>query len=209
MKLLDGVKEVLEPMIDWVVATVELWGYPGIFVMMFLESSFFPFPSEVVMVPAGINVALGKMNFFAVMVAGVGGSIAGAWFNYYLAVKFGRNALLKAPIVNKFVTEEKLQRVEKFFEKHGPISTFNGRLVPLVRQYISFPAGLARMNPLKFTLYTGAGAGIWVLVLTLLGYFFGSNEDLLEEYLGQITIGILLFIGVLTVGYIIYHKRKR
>ncbi len=199
--------DLLHDIIDWVVATVEAWGYIGIFIMMFLESSFFPFPSEVVMIPAGALAYEGKMNLYAAIGTGIAGSLAGAWFNYWLAYYLGRSVLLKAPVIRRFVTEEKMNRVESFFAKHGPISTFNGRLIPVVRQYISFPAGLAKMNAFKFTLYTGAGAGIWMTILVLLGYFLQHNEDLIEQYLGRITIGTLVFIGILTVGYIFYHKK--
>lgn len=145
--------------INWIVQTVGDLGYMGIFVMMFLESSFFPFPSEVVMIPAGYLASIGQMNLFVAIAFGIAGSLAGALFNYYLAIKFGRAFLQK---YGKFVLvrEETLEKMENFFAKHGHISTFSGRLVPAVRQYISLPAGLARMDLFKFSLYTSLGAGI-------------------------------------------------
>ncbi len=201
--------DLLHTIIDSIVGIVSAWGYIGIFVMMFLESSFFPFPSEVVMIPAGYLAFQGELNVFLVILMGILGSLGGAWLNYFLALKLGRSVLLKTPIVRNFVTQEKMKKVEDFFAKHGPISTFNGRLVPVVRQYISFPAGLAKMNPLKFTFYTSAGAGIWVTILTLLGYFLGSNQELIEEYLGQITIGTLVLIVISSIVYILYVKRGK
>jgi len=201
--------DVFHAIADPIIALVSQWGYPGIFFLMFLESSFFPFPSEAVMIPAGILAAKGEMNVYLVIAFGIFGSIAGAWFNYMLALKFGRSFLLKAPIIKFFVTEEKLHRVEVFFEKHGPISTFIGRLIPLVRQYISFPAGLAKMDPLKFTIYTAAGAGIWMVILTMLGYLIGDNQELIEQYLSQIIKGLLLLMIAGVIVYIFYAWRNK
>ncbi len=187
--------------VGFIVDTVGSLGYIGIFVMMFLESSFFPFPSEVVMVPAGYLAAQNEMNIFIAIFAGILGSLAGAVFNYFLAVKFGRAFLSK---YGKYVLvkEETLEKMEDFFAKHGHISTFSGRLIPAVRQYISLPAGLARMDIWKFSLYTSLGAGIWVLILTLLGYFIGQNEALLKEYLQVIIISILVSLAILILFYI-------
>lgn len=198
---------MLHEIVDFVVNMVAQLGYIGIFVMMFLESSFFPFPSEVVMIPAGYLAYKGEMNLFIAIFAGIAGSLAGAVFNYYLAIKFGRKFLSK---YGKYVLikEETLEKMESFFEKHGHISTFSGRLIPAVRQYISLPAGLARMNLWKFSLYTSLGAGIWVLILALLGYFIGSNQDLIDEYLKIIIISILVLLGVFILFYIRIKMKK-
>ena len=189
---------MLHDIVSWIVDTVEVLGYGGIFIMMFLESSFFPFPSEVVMVPAGYLASKGEMNIFLAIGAGIAGSLAGAVFNYYLALKFGRRFLAKW---GKYVLikEETLEKMETFFAKHGHISTFSGRLIPAVRQYISLPAGLAKMDIWKFSLYTSLGAGIWVVILTVLGYFIGENQDMIKQYLQIIIISILslLVIGIL------------
>lgn len=198
---------MLGEIVNFIVDTVGSLGYTGIFIMMFLESSFFPFPSEIVMVPAGYLAAKGEMNLFIAILAGIGGSLAGAVFNYYLALKFGRSFLAR---YGKFVLlkEESLQKMESFFAKHGHISTFSGRLIPAVRQYISLPAGLARMNLWKFSLYTSLGAGIWVLILALLGYFLGHNENLLNEYLQIIIITILVLLCVMILFYIRIKTKK-
>ena len=160
----------MESIVHFLVETIGQWGYIGIFLLMFLESSFFPFPSEVVMIPAGYLAYKGEMNIFLVIVSGVLGSISGAWFNYLIASKFGRKFL------KKFISNEKLSKLDKFFEKHGHISTFSGRLIPGVRQYISFPAGLTKMNGVVFTIFTGLGSLIWILILVGLGYFIGQNQ---------------------------------
>ncbi|WP_072679927.1 DedA family protein [Arcobacter sp. LA11] len=198
---------MLHEIVDFVVKIVGDLGYIGIFVMMFLESSFFPFPSEVVMIPAGYLAYKGEMNLAIAIFAGIAGSLAGAVFNYYLAMKFGRQFLSK---YGKYVLvkEETLEKMENFFAKHGHISTFSGRLIPAVRQYISLPAGLAKMNLWKFSLYTSLGAGIWVLILALLGYFIGSNQDLIDEYLKTIIISILVALAVFILFYIRIKMKK-
>lgn len=198
---------MLHDIIDFIVQTVGDWGYIGIFLMMFLESSFFPFPSEVVMIPAGYLAYKGEMNLFLAVLAGIAGSLAGALFNYYLALRFGRKFISK---YGKYVLikEETMQKIEDFFAKHGHISTFSGRLIPAVRQYISLPAGLAKMNLLKFSLYTSLGAGIWVLILALLGYFIGHNQALISEYLRIIVITILGLLAVLVLLYVRLKLKK-
>ena len=198
---------MLHDMVDFIVQTVGDLGYLGIFFMMFLESSFFPFPSEVVMIPAGYLAYQGKMNFVLAVFSGIAGSLAGAVFNYYLAIKFGRTFLSK---YGKYVLvkEETLEKMEDFFAKHGHISTFSGRLIPAVRQYISLPAGLAKMNLWKFSLYTSLGAGIWVLILALLGYFIGSNQALIDEYLKIIIVATLTLLGVLILLYVRIKMKK-
>ncbi len=198
---------MLHSLITWIVSTVEGWGYAGIVAAMFLESSFFPFPSEVIMIPAGYLAFQGKMNLYAAIVFGILGSLAGAVFNYYLAVKFGR------PLLEKYgryilLKPETLDKLEIFFQKHGEISTFSGRLIPGIRQYISLPAGLSRMQLGRFALYTGLGAGIWVTVLALLGYFVGKNEELVGEYLHNATLMALLLVGGLVLFYWLRHRAK-
>jgi len=195
-------------MIDWIVQVVGTLGYLGIFVMMFLESSFFPFPSEVVMIPAGYLSSKGEMNLWLSILMGILGSIAGALFNYYLAVKLGRRLLLKYGHY-VFFTKETLDKVEEFFKKHGSFSTLIGRLIPVIRQYISLPAGLAKMNLWLFSLYTGVGAGIWVTILALLGYYFGQNEALLKENLHLVTIGVIVLIVISGGIYIWLHQKKK
>ncbi len=188
--------------IGFLVNSIFKLGYVGIFALMFLESSFFPFPSEVVMIPAGYLAYQGKMNLLVVILMGILGSIVGAWFNYWLALKFGRKLVLK------LIGEENFKKVEKFFNEHGEISTFNGRLIPLVRQYISFPAGLVKMDGFKFTFYTALGAGIWVSILTFLGYFIGKNQELIDKYLHEITIVTLLVVVIITIVYVWIKNNK-
>ncbi|PUE65356.1 DedA family protein [Arcobacter lacus] len=197
---------MLSSIINFIVETVSSLGYFGIFIMMFLESSFFPFPSEVVMIPAGYLASKGEMNIYLVLLFGILGSLAGALFNYYFAIKLGRAFLLR---YGKYIliSEETILKMEEFFKNHGHISTFSGRLIPGVRQYISLPAGLAKMNIFVFSLYTSLGAGIWVLILTILGYFLGNNQALVKEYLHIIVIVILILLAIF--AYFYYRRVKK
>ncbi len=193
--------------VTWVVDTVGLWGYPGIIVLMFLESSFFPFPSEVVIPPAGYLASQGEMSLGLVIAAGIAGSLLGACFNYWLAVKWGR------PLFERYgryvlLTPAALEKSEEFFARHGHISTFVGRLLPGIRQYISLPAGLARMNLPLFIVFTALGAGIWVVVLALTGYLIGDNQELIGEYLHQIMIGIVFLCLLLILGYVFFRMKR-
>lgn len=188
-------------LINWLVESIGAMGYPGIFILMAMESSVFPVPSEVVMPPAGYLVQAGKMEMLPVILCGTLGSLFGAYLNYFASHYLGRPLLLK---YGKYVwiTEEKFAKVETFFLRHGEISTFVGRLLPVVRHLISLPAGLAGMNHLKFSLYTLLGAGIWVTVLTWIGYFIGSNQDLIMKYSHQALAGVLVLSVLIVVIYI-------
>ena len=195
---------MLGDFINFIVQTVGEWGYAGIFLMMFLESSFFPFPSEVAMIPAGYLAHQGQMSLVLAWCAGTAGSLAGAVFNYYLCYFFGRELVLK---YGKYVgiTKVKMRKFEAFFKRHGEISTFNCRLIPGIRQYISLPAGLDKMNLFKFSLYTTLSAGIWVAILLAVGYYLGKNYD--KSAFSHIVVALLAAVGLLTALYIVYVKR--
>ena len=199
--------EILHDVVTWIVNIVGHWGYAGIVVMMFLESSFFLFPSEVVIPPAGYLAARGDMSLPLVILAGIAGSILGSLFNYGLAAVWGRPFFIK---YGRYflISEASLNRADQFFADHGHISTFVGRLLPVIRQYISLPAGIARMNLFVFTLFTGLGAGIWVIVLALVGYFVGNNQELVSRYLHQIVLATMVLAALLVAGYVLYKRRR-
>lgn len=209
----------MQHIVQWVIDTVGQWGYAGIVIMMFLESSCFPFPSEVVMIPAGYlaspnyihsaNYVPGhEMKIGVAIFMGIIGSWLGALFNYYLALWLGRPLLLKW---GKYflISEEKFEKAERFFSRHGEVGTFTARLIPVVRQYISLPAGLVRMNMLHFLFYTGLGAGIWVSVLAWIGYVAGQSEELWRPYLKTATLVAVASCSVLLVIYTVVHLRRR
>ena len=184
----------------WLANTVGEWGYPGIVMLMALESSFFPFPSEIVIPPAAYLAATGKMNIWMAIFCGSLGSLLGAVFNYWLALRFGR------PFFEKhgkylLISPRLLEKSDRFFERHGHISTFIGRLLPGIRQYISLPAGIARMNIFVFCAATVLGAGIWVSVLAGMGYWFGRNEQMVMRNLHWITFALGVGCAVLVFFY--------
>lgn len=198
---------MLHSMIQWLVETIGTLGYPGIFLLMAVESSVIPFPSEVVMPPAGYLVSQGKMNPWLVVLAGGLGSLAGAYANYYGARYLGRPLLLQ---YGRFIglAEEKLGRAEHFFEKHGEISTFIGRLIPVIRQLISVPAGLARMNHARFAFYTTLGATIWCAVLAWIGYVIGDNQELIMAMSRQAVAWALTGCLLVLAIYLYLHRKK-
>lgn len=197
------IRELAQDLVDLIFD----WGYLGIFLLMAVESSFIPFPSEIVLVPAGYLASEGNMSIVAIMASALGGSLVGSFVNYFLALTLGRKILQKYGKYF-FIKESALEAMESYFAKHGHISIFTGRLIPGIRQLISIPAGLARMNLVQFSLYTTLGAGIWALILTLLGYFIGKNQELIDTYLKQITIATLFVLILFIIWYYSKHKKK-
>ncbi|WP_270978532.1 DedA family protein [Campylobacter helveticus] len=195
----------MQEIFNFIIETASAWGYFGIIVLMTLESCFIPFPSEVVMIPAGYLAHKGELNLSLCILSGIFGSILGALINYYLCFFWGRDFILR---YGRFfgITEEKFAKFEVFFNRHGEFSTFVCRLLPGIRQYISMPAGLAKMRLINFVIFTAAGSGIWVSILVFLGYFLGQNEELIKEYLHQILLFILLFVFILSIIYIKIKK---
>ncbi len=193
--------------VTFLVDTVGSLGYAGVVLLMALESSFVPFPSEVIVPPAGYLASLGQMNIFLVILSGIAGSILGSLLNYWIAYRFGRDFLLKYSKYF-FINAEKFAKFEVFFNTHGEITTFIGRLIPVIRQYISFPAGLVRMNLKKFIFYTGLGAAIWCTVLAYVGYFVGSNIDIIKENIDHIMYFIFPALILLVIIYVVVYKYR-
>lgn len=192
----------------WLAETILLLGYPGIVFLMAVESSLVPFPSEIVMPPAGYLIHEGEMSWAPVIASGILGSLIGAWFNYFLALKLGRPFFVKYGKYF-FLKPDSLERTERFFAAHGEITTFVGRLIPVARQLISLPAGAAKMPLGTFTFYTGLGAGIWVAVLTWVGWLVGRNQDMLHEYLRSATLWVLGGCAVVVLAYVKFGRRRR
>lgn len=185
-----------------IVEFVHQFGYWGVFFMTFLEANFLPLTSEIALVPAGYLIYEGKMAFAPVFFASMAGLMTGAVFNYALAYYFGRKAL---PHLGKFRLvgwEKKLALIEGYFAQHGPISIFSGRLIPGVRHFISFPAGLSRMNFRQFLVYTTLGGAIWMGLLIGVGYFIGNNHALLKKYLTDITWVVVAGLAIIILIYI-------
>lgn len=195
--------------VDWYMSNMN---YLTIILLMTVESSFIPFPSEVVVPPAAWLAAQGELNVYLVALSASVGSMLGAIINYYLALWLGRALVYKLADSNYarlfLINREKIEKAENYFIENGSASTFIGRLIPGIRQLISIPAGLARMNLKKFLLYTFLGSSIWNIILTLLGYFFGRNQDALMYYYHEAK-WFALGLGVLFVLYLIFFKGKK
>jgi len=186
--------DALNSLVLFILSIVNNFGYLGIFLGMVLESSLIPFPSEIILIPAGALVAKSQMSFLGVLVVGTLASLVGALINYFIALVFGRQlveAFMEKYGTFCFITKKELEKADIYFEKHGDITTFVGRLIPIVRQFISLPAGFTKMNLPKFCLFTTLGAGIWTLVLISVGYFFGSSISPNIKY--TITTSLITF----------------
>ncbi|QER41520.1 DedA family protein [Thermodesulfobacterium sp. TA1] len=204
--------ELIKEFIQYFLLFFEKSSYLGVFVLMALESTLVPIPSEVIIPPAAYLAYQGKLSLWGVIIAGTLGSLAGALFNYFLALKFGRPMFLRfVKRYGKYVllTEYSFYKMEKFWHQHGHISTFIGRLLPGLRHVISIPAGFAKMGLLLFSFYTLLGAFIWCSFLGFCGYFFGKNEDLLKTYLERGSVGIILFCILLLVVYGWYKLKRK
>lgn len=198
---------------------LEHLNYFWIIFFMTIESSFIPFPSEIVMIPAAYMAAAeGEMNVPMIIICGTIGALLGALINYALAYYLGR------PIVYKFansrfghmclIDQEKVEKSEAFFYKHGVISTLIGRMIPAIRQLISIPAGLSKMNIWKFMLYTSIGAGAWNTILVGIGLAFHTqvSKDVLIETISHYShiIGIAAIILVVAIiAFFIYQGTKK
>lgn len=200
---------MLEAGVDLVVGWVRDWGYAGIFLMMLVESSFVPFPSEVALIPAGYLASRGEMSGVGAVLAGVAGSLAGALINYGLAAWLGRSFLAWLSRFGRILAlgPDSLAASERYFERHGEITTFVGRLIPGIRQLISIPAGLARMGLGRFVGYTALGAGIWSTLLVIVGYLAGASEEVWRPMLRHATGWMLGAVILLIVVYLWYSRR--
>ena len=203
-----------------IVQQVEQWydanmNYTNITLLMTVESSFIPFPSEIVIPPAAYVASKPEsdLNIFLVVLFGTLGAIIGALVNYYLALWLGR------PIIYKFadsklghlllLSSDKIKKAEDYFNDHGKVSTFIGRLVPGIRQLISIPAGLAKMNLGSFILYTTLGAGIWNCILAFIGYLAHGQADLINKYSHELSIIMLVLVGLAAIWLIAKTLIKR
>lgn len=215
--------------LDSIAAMAPVWGFLLVFFFMAVESSFIPFPSEIVMIPAGFLAARGELTFAnpaadcaAVFLAGLAGSLAGAFFNYFLSAKLGEPFLRK---YGKwfFVKPQALDRAEELFNEYGAVTTFICRLIPVVRQLISIPAGIARMPLKEFSLFTALGAGIWTAVLVAIGFVLGrsssdmsyvqlvhAGKKILSDNLWTVIgAGVLLAAGYVAVSKLVMRRKKQ
>ena len=193
---------------DWYMSHIN---YFTITLLMAIESSFVPLPSEIVIPPAIWKAASGELNMYLVVLFATFGAIIGATFNYIMARWLGRvivYGLADSKVGKLFLLNRgKVEHAEAYFNRHGRSSTFIGRLIPGIRHLISIPAGLAKMNVKQFILFTALGSGIWHILLATLSYFLYSQQGLLKKYMSELSY-ILLAVGVVFVIYLIVRNKK-
>ena len=197
--------EFFQALFDWYMANLN---YFTVALLMAIESTFLPLPSEVVVPFAAYKAGQGDLNVFLVVIFGTIGALSGSLINYTLAYYLGRPLVYKfaGSRVGRFflLSEEKVIHAEKFFIRNGKTSTFVGRLVPGVRHLISIPAGLAKMNLRDFMFFTFAGAGIWNIILAIIGYYLYEMREQIFPYLGHILLGMGAVFGIY-----LYIKARR
>ncbi len=199
---------ILNDVINWCTNVIAVFGLPGIFVLMFLESACIPIPAETTMMFAGFAVSQGKMGLAAAIVAGVAGNVAGAWLVYYVGLYGGR------PFIDRygkyvFLKHEHIELTERWFARYGAIAVFFCRIIPGVRSFVSLPAGVARMAMWKFTLYTALGCIPFVAVLTWLGVKVGANWQRYEQQFKWLDYAVAAVIVALVVWVVVRRLRRR
>jgi membrane protein DedA with SNARE-associated domain len=201
---------MLESFVHWLLERFRDMGYPGIVILMAMESSVLPVPSELVMPPAGYLAAKGEMNIVIAIACGVLGSVLGSLANYGVALWLGRAVIRRAGRY-LLISEKALDRAERFFDRHGEISTLLGRMLPVVRHLISIPAGIARMSLPRFVLFTGLGAFLWCTILATIGYVLGQHEEVLSnvEVQHYVSRALVYLIPALIITVIVYAWWQR
>jgi membrane protein DedA with SNARE-associated domain len=203
------IETIVESIVGWYMAHI---GYGTVIFLMAVESSFIPFPSEIVIPPAAWKAAQGDLNIFLVVISGTVGALIGALFNYYFGLVLGRRLVYRLAdthIMHALLVNRKaIEKAERYFLTYGKSSTFIGRLVPAVRQLISIPAGLARMKMKDFLIYTTLGSTLWNIILAVLGYFLYAQKDVLNRFYKEISYASIL-LGVAFVAYLAYNAFRK
>ncbi|OQB06146.1 MAG: Inner membrane protein YabI [bacterium ADurb.Bin212] len=198
---------ILDILAHWVISIIDFMGYFGVFVLMLVESCGILMPSEVIMPFSGFLVADGSMNFWLVVLLGALGNLAGSLLAYWIGWKGGR------PLIERYgkyilLSKHDLDLADHWFTKYGSATTFFGRVLPIVRTFISFPAGIAKMDLKKFSIYTFLGAFIWCIPLTYAGVKMGENWARIREYLHNFDLTVGILIVVFLVWYIWRHIKN-
>lgn len=202
------ITSIIDVLANFTVHIIDILGYPGIFILMFAESCGIPMPSEVIMPFSGFLVADGKMTLLAITLAGTFGNLFGSLLAYWIGYKGGR------PLIEKYgkyilISKHDLNLADSWFKKYGDWTVFFGRLLPVIRTYISFPAGISKMDIKKFSIYTTLGALPWTLLFGWLGVKMGANWELIREKLHNFDMAIGLFVLLIIFLYVYRHLRQR
>ena len=199
---------ILQPLIDWVTATIGDYGLFAVFALMLLESMGILIPSEAISPFAGYLVSQGQMGFFAAVAAGVLGNLVGSWVAYFIGLWGGRELWFQ---YGRYVgvRAHHLKVAEKWFDRYGEFTVFISRCLPVVRTFISFPAGAARMNLAKFSFYTFIGCVPWVFALTYFGYYLGENWDEVGHFLHYLDYAVALAVLARTLYFFLRWRSSR
>jgi len=197
------ISSLIEILANFTIRTIDLVGYSGVFLLMAIESCGIPMPSEVIMPFSGFLVYEGRMDFWAITILGTLGNVAGSWLAYWIGYKGGR------PLIEKYgkyilISKHDLDLADQWFKKFGEWTVFAGRLLPVIRTYISFPAGIAKMNFRNFTIYTFLGALPWTALFAWLGIKMGANWEQIREKLHNFDMAILVIV-ILAIGLYIFR----
>lgn len=198
--------QLIDPILEWIKNMVESWGYMGVVVMMAIESANIPLPSEAIMPTAGILVQQGKMDVHLAALAGAVGCVIGSVPSYFLGLWGGRPFLEKYGKWFLLKTRD-LELADRWVNKYGDITFFIGRMLPVVRTFISFPAGVLKAHFWIFIAFTFIGSLIWCYFLTYVGIWFGSNMEMFRDIWHKFDLAIVL-VGLAGFGYYLYHHLK-
>lgn len=199
--------DITAPLVNWVTEVIGSYGVWAVFILMVLESACIPVPSEAIMLFGGFLAGQGKTTLFAVIVAGVVGNVVGSWIAYWVGLKKGRDWALKWHWLH--ITPERLDKADAWFEKYGDWAVLIARVLPIIRTFISFPAGVARMPFWRFTLFTTIGCIPWVALLAWIGVLVGDNWETVQHNLHYFdwTVAILIVVGI--VWLFVRYRRRR
>jgi membrane protein DedA with SNARE-associated domain len=198
---------ITDPIVNAAVDVVDALGLPGVFLLMFAESACIPIPSEATMLFAGFNVSNGEYSLLAATAVGSFANLVGSWLAYWIGYA-GRIDLLEKHGSKLHIKKSHLDWADRWFERHGDATVFFSRMVPIVRTFISLPAGVARMPFLRFSLLTLAGCIPWVLMLTFIGKQAGDNWDNWKDKLHYVDYAVIAAI-VIAVAYLVVRARRR
>jgi len=198
---------IISILVNFIVQTIDTLGYAGVFGLMALESCGIPIPSELIMPFSGFLVEAGTMNFTIVVLMGTFGNLIGSLVAFWIARKGGR------PLIEKYgkyilISGKDLDMADRWFQKHGNLTVFLGRLLPVVRTYISFPAGIAQMDWKRFSIYTFLGALPWSVLFVYLGTKMGAHWQLIEQKLHEFNLLIAFLVLAAVVIYVYRHLKK-
>lgn len=199
---------ILQSLALFCISIISSVGYPGIFLLMAMESMILPVPSEMVMPFAGFLISSGEMKFILVVIFATLGSLAGSLISYYIG-RYGGNRFVVRYGKYFLLNPEHLVKTEKWFASKGELTIFIGRFIPLVRHVISIPAGIGKMDIKKFILYTVLGAAIWNSFLTYIGYVLGNNWTSIKQYADYLSVGILIIIVLVGAYFLLREIKKR